>query len=51
MSRVLIVDDQLISRMILEQLILSIGEDTEAMPFADPIEALGWAKENPPTWF
>ncbi len=46
MSRVLIVDDQLISRMILEQLILSIGDDTEAVAFADPIKALQWAKEN-----
>ncbi|MCB1801562.1 MAG: response regulator [Gammaproteobacteria bacterium] len=34
--------------MILEQLILSIGEETEAVSFADPIEALGWAKETPP---
>jgi len=46
MSRVLIVDDQLISRMILEQLILSLGNDTEAVAFADPVKALEWAKEN-----
>ena len=47
MSRVLIVDDQLISRMILEQLIRSLGDDTEAVSFADPIRALEWAKYNP----
>ncbi|MCB1786823.1 MAG: response regulator [Chromatiaceae bacterium] len=46
MSRVLIVDDQLISRMILEQLIRSIGDETEAVSFADPVKALEWAKEN-----
>ena len=48
MSRVLIVDDQLISRMILEQLIRSIGNDTEAVSFDDPIKALEWAKQDPP---
>ena len=46
MSRVLIVDDQLISRMILEQLIRSIGSDTEAISFSDPVKALEWAKHN-----
>ena len=46
MSRVLIVDDQLISRMILEQLIRSIGDDTEAVPFSDPVKALDWAKHH-----
>ena len=48
MSRVLIVDDQLISRMILEQLIRSLGDDTEPVSFADPVRALDWAKRNPP---
>lgn len=47
MSRVLILDDQLISRMILEQLIRSIGDDTEAVSFSDPVKALEWAKHNP----
>jgi two-component system response regulator RpfG len=47
MARVLIVDDQLISRMILEQLVHSLGDHTEAVSFADPIEALEWAKKNP----
>lgn len=46
MSRVLIVDDQLISRMILEQLIRSLGDDTEPVSFSDPIKALEWAKHN-----
>jgi two-component system response regulator RpfG len=46
MSRVLIVDDQLISRMILEQLIRSIGDDTEAVSFSDPVKALDWAKHH-----
>jgi two-component system response regulator RpfG len=48
MSRVLILDDQLISRMILEQLIRSIGDDTEAVSFSDPVTALDWAKHHPP---
>ena len=47
MSRVLILDDQLISRRILEQLIRSIGDDTEAVSFSDPVKALEWAKHNP----
>lgn len=47
MARVLIVDDQLISRMILEQLVRSLGDNTEAVSFADPVEALEWAKGNP----
>lgn len=46
MSRVLIIDDQLISRMILEQLIRSIGDDTEAISFSDPVKALEWAKHH-----
>jgi len=46
MSRVLIVDDQLISRMILEQLIRSLGDETEPVSFSDPIKALEWAKHH-----
>jgi two-component system response regulator RpfG len=46
MSRVLIVDDQLISRMILEQLIRSLGDDAEPVSFSDPVKALEWAKHN-----
>ncbi len=46
MSRVLIIDDQLISRMILEQLIRSIGDETETISFSDPVKALEWAKHH-----
>ena len=46
MPTVLIVDDQLVSRMILDHLVRSIGDDVEAMAFADPVEALAWAREN-----
>lgn len=48
MSRVLIVDDQRTSRMILEQLIRSLGEALEPVSFDDPVLALEWAKNNPP---
>lgn len=48
MSRALIVDDQLTSRMILEQLVHSLGEDVEAVAFADPVKALQWAQHNTP---
>lgn len=44
MSTVLIIDDQLIGRMILEELVRSIGDEVEAVAFANPIEALEWAK-------
>jgi two-component system response regulator RpfG len=48
MSRVLIVDDQLTSRMILVQLIRSLDETLEPVSFADPVSALDWAKNNAP---
>lgn len=48
MPRVLIVDDQLTSRMILEQLIWSMSPPAEPVAFADPVKALEWAKDNPP---
>ena len=48
MSRVVIVDDQWISRKILERLIRSLGDHTEPVSFADPVEALDWSKHNPP---
>lgn len=44
MPTVLIVDDQSISRMILEELVRSIGPDIETLSFADPVAALEWAK-------
>ena len=47
MPTVLIVDDQLVSRMILDHLVRSIADDVHAVAFADPVEALAWATENP----
>jgi two-component system response regulator RpfG len=46
MSTVLILDDQSISRMILEELIRSIDESIHVVSFEDPVPALEWAKEN-----
>ncbi|MCU0766314.1 MAG: response regulator [Gammaproteobacteria bacterium] len=46
MPTVLIVDDQLVSRMILDQLVRTIDDDVEAACFADPLEALSWAREH-----
>jgi two-component system, response regulator RpfG len=48
MPQVLIVDDQLTSRMILEQLIWSMSPPAEPVAFADPVKALEWAKGHPP---
>jgi two-component system response regulator RpfG len=47
MPSVLIVDDQLVSRMILDQLVRTIDEDIEVACFADPVEALAWARQHP----
>ena len=47
MPTVLIVDDQLVSRMILDHLVRSIADDIRAVAFADPLDALAWAAENP----
>ncbi len=47
MSTVLILDDQSVSRMILEELIQSIDDDVHIESFADPVVALDWAKHNP----
>jgi len=47
MATVLIIDDQLISRMILEELMRSMDQDIEAVSFEDPVGALEWAKNNP----
>ncbi|MCB1852454.1 MAG: response regulator [Gammaproteobacteria bacterium] len=46
MSTVLILDDQSISRMILEELIRSIDKDINVESFSDPVKALDWAKRN-----
>lgn len=47
MATVLIIDDQLISRMILEELMRSMNSNIEAVSFEDPVAALEWAKNNP----
>ena len=46
MPTVLIVDDQSISRMILEELIRSIDEQLQVESFAEPVAALEWAKQH-----
>lgn len=46
MPTILILDDQSISRMILEELVRSLGDDIQARSFADPVPALEWAKRN-----
>ncbi len=46
MPQVLIIDDQSISRMILEELTRSIEPDVTTQSFADPVTALEWAKHN-----
>jgi len=48
MPVVLIIDDQSISRMILDELIRSISPDITTQSFADPVAALEWAKNNTP---
>ena len=48
MPTVLIVDDQAIIRMILEELVCSIGPEIETESFSDPVLALEWAKQDPP---
>ncbi len=46
MSNVLIIDDQSITRMILQELVGSIDRDVKATCFADPTEALEWSREH-----
>ena len=46
MPVVVIIDDQSISRMILEELIRSISPDIETRSFEDPVAALEWVKNN-----
>ncbi|MEA2093166.1 MAG: response regulator [Pseudomonadota bacterium] len=48
MSTVMIIDDQSISRMILQELIWSLDENIQVEPFSDPIKALEWAKQHTP---
>jgi two-component system response regulator RpfG len=45
-STVLIIDDQSVSRMILEELIHSIDDEITVVSFSNPVHALEWAKTN-----
>lgn len=47
MTSVVIIDDQLMGRMILEELMRSLDPDIEVLTFEDPAQALKWAKHNP----
>lgn len=47
MQTVLIIDDQELSRMILNEFIRSIGPDVEGKTFETPSAALEWAEKNP----
>ncbi len=46
MSTVIIIDDQSVSRMILGELIRSIGEEVRVEAFGDPVAALEWLRAN-----
>ena len=46
MATILIIDDQLTSRQILQQLVSSIEENLTVKAFANPIEALKWTESN-----
>lgn len=48
MPTVLILDDQLLSRMVLEELIRSIDHKLELATFDKPAKALSWARQNTP---
>jgi two-component system response regulator RpfG len=48
MSTVMVIDDQSISRMILQELIWSLDENIQVEPFSDPVKALEWAKQHTP---
>jgi two-component system response regulator RpfG len=46
MATILIIDDQLTSRQILQQLVSTIDENTSVEAFANPVEALQWISGN-----
>jgi two-component system response regulator RpfG len=48
MATILIIDDQLTSRQILQQLVCSIEDNTTVESFANPLEAITWSSGNPP---
>ena len=47
MPNAVIIDDQATSRMIIEELVRSIGNDVVPVVFESPSEALAWIKGNP----
>lgn len=48
MTRIVIIDDQAISRKLLDKLIGTIEQSAEVRSFADPVEALRWIEQNTP---
>ncbi|MGB5427963.1 MAG: HD domain-containing phosphohydrolase [Gammaproteobacteria bacterium] len=46
MATILIIDDQLTSRQILQQLVSTIEENTSVEAFANPLQALQWTSVN-----
>lgn len=46
MATILIIDDQLTSRQILQQLVISIEDNLTVKAFANPVEALKWTESN-----
>ena len=47
MATILIIDDQLTSRQILQHLVSSIDSEIAVNAFADPLEAYQWCRSNP----
>ena len=47
MATILIIDDQLTSRQILQHLVSSIDNEITVMGFANPLEAYKWCRANP----
>ena len=47
MSTIAIIDDQSISRKLLEKLVSTLQQDSRTVTFADPVEALRWLEQNP----
>ena len=48
MTRIVIIDDQAISRKLLDKLVGTIEQSAEVRSFADPVEALAWIEQNTP---
>ena len=51
MATILIIDDQLTSRQILQQLVSSIEENLTVKAFANPVEALRWTERIRSAWY